>query len=52
MVVAGWDNDDEILGVASEPAGVARQREFLERRMKMLEQGRVVFGSVLRRADG
>ncbi|KAI9768061.1 MAG: hypothetical protein M1840_005095 [Geoglossum simile] len=52
MVVARWDSDNEILGVASEPTGVSRQREFLERRMKMLEQGKVVFGSVLRRVDG
>jgi hypothetical protein len=49
VVVARWESDDEILGVASEPTGVARKREFLERRMKMLEQGKEVFGSVLRR---
>ncbi|KAI9763256.1 MAG: hypothetical protein M1839_006526, partial [Geoglossum umbratile] len=47
LTVSRWSNE-EILRLASEPAGVMRQRQFLEGRKKMLENGSDVFNGVLR----
>ncbi|KAH8587970.1 P-loop containing nucleoside triphosphate hydrolase protein [Bisporella sp. PMI_857] len=42
-------DDAEVFDLASEPSITIRQREHLERRRSMLEKGRVVFRSILRR---
>ena len=39
LTVSQW-SDEEVLSLASEPAGVMRQRQFLEGRKKVLENGR------------
>ena len=47
LTVSRWP-DEKILRLASEPSGVMRQREFLEGRKKVLENGSDVFNGVLR----
>jgi hypothetical protein len=47
LTVSRWP-DEEVLSPASEPAGVMRQRQFLEARKKVLENGSDVFNGVLK----
>jgi hypothetical protein len=47
LTVSQW-SDEKILHCASEPSGVMRQRQFLEGRKKVLENGSDVFNQVLR----
>lgn len=49
IVIAGMD-DEEIRSIASEPSNIVRQRDHLEKKMKMLDEGRKIFRSVVRRA--
>ena len=42
--------DQDILGLASEPSSVKRQRAFLNERMMKLEEGQRILKSVINRA--
>jgi hypothetical protein len=46
LTVFRW-SDEKVLRLTSEPASVIRQRQFLEGRKKVLENGSDIFNEVL-----
>lgn len=40
-------NDSQIQAIAMEPSSARRQRDFLKDRIKKLEEGQIIFHSVL-----